>query len=359
MKVYFYNASCGDAFRIEFEGLSGDRRNIFIDSGYQRTFREILSNEISSIETKRDNIDLCVLTHIHDDHIGGVETYIKAILSGRANDIILQWWFNPPRPAKSLLKIQGCTSVARSITQGDIISSYLNSKDALPRLPIISSLTPYKLDGMKIYILSPDEQSLRNLTEKYTDPKLKLESIEGEETSKAKAAKDRDYHKSVNDFDFSGWTQDRSVENGSSIALLTEFKGKKILWLADAFPSVVMASLGALGYSKTNPLVCDYVKIGHHGSWGNNGSKLYEMIKCRKYILSTDGYNTSALPSKVCLVEILNSPNRTSTDRYTFYMTTNDPVLKTIFDIDGKEVYEKLNFEIIYPINGNGFSIEF
>lgn len=359
MKVYFYNAACGDAFRIEFEGISGRRRNILIDSGYQRTFRELLSNEINSIEAKGDNIDLWVLTHIHEDHIGGAETYIKAILAGRANDIILQWWFNPPRPAKHMPKIQDRTSVAKSITQGDTITSYLNSKNALPIMPIISSLTPYALDGMKIYVLSPDEHSLRNLIEKYGDKKIKLESIEDEEISKAKAAKDRDYHKTVQDFDFRAWTQDRSIENASSIALLTEFNGKKILWLADSIPSIVVASLKALGYSKTNPLVCDYVKIAHHGSWGNNGRKLYELIKCRKYILSTDGYNTSGLPSKVCLVEILNNPSRIRTEQYTFYMTTNDPVLKTIFDIDGKEIYQKLNFEIIYPISGSGSSIEF
>ena len=139
MKVYFYNASCGDAFRIEFEGISGKRRNILIDSGYQRTFRDLLSNEISSIEAEGDNIELCVLTHIHDDHVGGIETYINAILAGRANDIILQWWFNPPRPAKLVAKKQGRTSVAKSITQGDTITNYLDSKDALPESPIISS----------------------------------------------------------------------------------------------------------------------------------------------------------------------------------------------------------------------------
>ena len=212
---------------------------------------------------------------------------------------------------------------------------------------------------MKIYILSPDEHSLKKLTKKYSDPKVKLESIEDEETSKAKAGDERDYHKTVDEFDFSRWTQDKSIENGSSIALLTEFNGKKILWLADAFPSVIVSSLEELGYSKSNPLVCDYVKVAHHGSWGNNGSKLYELIKCRRYILSTDGYNINGLPAKVCLVEILNNQGRTNTDHYTFYMTRNDPVLRTIFDIDGDEVYKNLNFEIIYPMNGNGFSIEF
>ncbi|HAY3506921.1 MBL fold metallo-hydrolase [Elizabethkingia anophelis] len=359
MKVCFYNAGCGDAFRIEFKGVSGQERNVLIDSGYQRTFQNILSSEFKSIEAKGGNIDLCVLTHIHDDHIGGIETYVKAILADRANDIILKWWFNSPRPVSAIPKLQRSGSVAKSINQSDTVTSYLQYKNALPSSPIISNVVPYEIDGMKIYVLSPNETGLQRLRDKYRDPKIEVESIEDEKTSRAVAAKSRDYHKTVDEFDFTGWAEDCNIENGSSIALLTELNEKKILWLADAFPSVIVANLEALGYSESDPLVCDYVKVAHHGSFGNNGSKLFNMIKCQKYILSTDGYNLHGLPSKECLVQILNNPFRAINEHYIFYMTSNDNVLNTIFESDGENVYEKLNFELIYPINGSGFNIEF
>ncbi|ANF52928.1 hypothetical protein A0O34_21450 [Chryseobacterium glaciei] len=359
MRVYFYNAGCGDAFRVEFQGISGKIRNILIDGGFQRTFRNILANEIKLIESKKENIDLCVITHIHDDHIGALETYVNAITASRANDIILEWWYNPPRINNLQPKLQRLSSVAQSIGQADVVTSYLQSKNALPESAIVSSIIPYELDGMNIYILSPDQKSLDKLTNKYNDPKIAIERIEDEKSSRAVAAKSRDYHKTVEEFSFSGWTEDRNIENGSSIALLTEFMGKKILWLADAFSSIVVTSLEGLGYSKSNPLICDYVKIAHHGSLGNNSSALYEMIKCNKYILSTDGYNVHGLPSKACLVQILKNPCREKTDHYTFYMTSTDAVLETIFEIDGEEIFKKLDFEMVYPIKGSGFSIEF
>jgi beta-lactamase superfamily II metal-dependent hydrolase len=358
MKVYCYNAGCGDAFRIEFTGSSGKTRHILLDSGFQSTFRTLLIAEIRSIELKKEAIDLCVITHIHDDHIGGIQTMINAIQAGRINDIISKWWFNPPRISNLQPKLQRLGSIAQSINQADVVASYLQSKDALPKSPIVSSTVPYELDGMEIYVLSPNKNNLHKLLDKYSDQKVKIERFEDEQVSRAIAKKSRDYDVPVEEFNFNGWKEDRNIENGSSVALLTKYKEKTVLWLADAFPSIVVASLESLGFSISNPVTCDYVKISHHGSLGNNSSKLYQMIKCQKYILSTDGYNSHGLPAKACLVQILNNPLRND-KFYSFYFTTNDPILNTIFEVDGEDVYKKLNFEMIFPIKKDGFIIEF
>lgn len=359
MKIHIYNAGCGDAFRIEFNGNSGHSCNILIDAGFERTFRNILAKEFVAIESKKQHIDLCVITHIHDDHIGGINALVKSILAGRGNDIVLKWWFNPPRVNGRQPPLHRLGSVAQSIGQSDFLTSYLQSKNILPESPIISKVIPFDLDGMKIFVLSPDQRSLDRLTDKYSDPKIAIEHIEDEKVSQAVASKSRDYHIPLEKFPLIEWKQDKSIENASSIVLLTKYNGKTILWLADALPSIVIASLISLGYSIANPVVCDFVKIAHHGSSGNNSGVLYQMIKCKKYILSTDGYNTHGLPSKACLVEILTNPKRDIKDQYTFYLTTSDTVLKTIFKIDGQEVFKTLNFEMIFPINGEGFSIEF
>ena len=50
MEVYFYQAECGDAARIRFKGIDEQYHNIFIDSGYERTLRHILEEEINSIK---------------------------------------------------------------------------------------------------------------------------------------------------------------------------------------------------------------------------------------------------------------------------------------------------------------------
>ena len=87
MNVYFYQAECGDAARIHYMGTDGKMHNIFIDAGFERTFRHVLSEQIKSIIESKELIDLWVVSHIHDDHIGGVLMYIKAILDGEFADI--------------------------------------------------------------------------------------------------------------------------------------------------------------------------------------------------------------------------------------------------------------------------------
>lgn len=97
MVLHCYNSACGDAFRIEFVGESGTIRHLLIDAGYQRTYRNTLSVVIASLIKKGQLIDLCIASHIHDDHIGGLEAYIKSIIANRTIDIVVQWWYNPPR----------------------------------------------------------------------------------------------------------------------------------------------------------------------------------------------------------------------------------------------------------------------
>lgn len=359
MRVICYNAECGDAFRIEYKGKSGKVRHILLDGGYERIYRNLLFNEFSIIEKNNENIDLCIITHIHDDHIGGIVSFVKAVNAGRQNDIVLNWWFNPPRTSILPIKQQKFNSAPASIGQADVVTSYLNSIHALPRCPIVNSEISYELDGMEICILSPDVFNLNKLADKYSNPKIAIEKIEDEKISIAVGSKNRDYYVRAEDFDFKEWKEDANIENGSSIVVLTKFQEKKILWLADSFPSVVIRNLEKLGYSKTNQLICDYVKISHHGSLGNNSIELYEMIRCKNYILSADGKNRHGLPTKACLVQILTNPQRNIEDHYKFYLTCKDENLMKIFEVDGDDIWQKLNFEFIYPQKNTYFEIIF
>lgn len=356
--MFCFNAGCGDAFRIEFIGNSRVTRHILIDSGYERTYRNVLAADFEMIAKKGQQIDLCIASHIHDDHIGGLKSYINAILANRANNIITQWWFNPPRVSYGLPVNFVLNSVAQSIGQSDLIAGYLNDNNLLPKNPILNNIEPYFLDGMEIHVLSPNSHILDILADKYRDPKIALETIEDKTISHAIGSKNRDYHIPLEEFTFSGWKEDRNLENGGSIAMLTSFRGKNILWLADAHPSVVISSLKAIGYSESNPVECEYVKIAHHGSLGNNSRELYQMIRCHKYILSTSGHNLHGLPSKACLAQILTNSKRTINDHYTFYFTSDDDILRSIFDVDGNTVFERFNFEVIYPLNKIGFEIQ-
>ena len=351
MKIYCYNSGCGDAFRIEFVGQSGDTRHILIDGGHSRTYRNVLAAELARIASSKQRIDLCVVSHIHDDHIGGVETYINAVQADRAVDLVDQWWFNAPRIPRVAPQNSTIASEAKSIGQSDIIAGYLKSKDLLVKSSITSDSKPFILDGMELTVLSPSKSKLKMLVDKYSDPKVTIEPHEDFQVTEAVARKSRDYHIRIEEFDFTNWKEDQNPENGGSIVVLTKYKGKQILWLADAHPSVVTNSLKSLGYSKEYPLECDFVKIAHHGSLGNNSVELYQLISCDNYILSVDGYNLHGLPSKACLVNIITSSSRNRWNRCNFFLTCDDHPLRTIFNVDGDDVFERYNFRMIFPSN--------
>ncbi|MBA4852005.1 ComEC/Rec2 family competence protein [Emticicia sp. BO119] len=360
MEISFYQAECGDAAKISFKGNDGLNHHIMIDAGYERTFRHILVDEIKKIIGKKENIDLWVISHIHDDHIGGIIKYLDAIKSGEVRDIVKNWYYNLPRsynhPSSGMLS--EIVSSAKSIDQGDKLYYYLKSQSKLSSLDISSESDEQNLFGMRIQILSPSSEKLTSLRKKYSDHKfMALERSELDSISEAKKAKNYDYSTKLDDFDFSFWEEDDSEENGSSISILTELNGKRILWLADSHPSDVIKSLKAQGYSIGNKLKCDWVKVAHHGSKGNNSNDLYDIIECSNYLMSVNGENKHYLPTKEAMARIILNKNRDIGTKYSFYFTYDNPTLRSIFDVDGKDIFDKYNFEIHYLKNEKLLSV--
>jgi beta-lactamase superfamily II metal-dependent hydrolase len=347
MEIKFYQAECGDAARIRFLGDDQKYHNIIIDSGYERTFRHILAEEIRKIEMLGEAIDLWVISHVHDDHIGGVVKYIKSISDGETKDIVLSWFYNVPRDQKSpaVTRISP-TSEAKSISQGDTVLNFLLKK-RVPIQDVTNNTNIKELYGLRIIILSPDTTTLSKLRLKYS--KTEIEKNEMDSISFAKAAPQYDYHIPVDKFDLKDWNEDESIENRSSISLITEYKNQRVLWLADAHPSIIVEKLNELGYSQSNPIVCDWVKVSHHGSKGNNSGALYEIISCENYLISSNGENIHCLPTKECIVRILKNPNRKLGSHYRFVFTYDNQLLQSIFKADTPDIFERLNFSLHYP----------
>lgn len=348
MEIYIYQAECGDATRIRFFGSDGKQHNIFIDAGFERTFRNILRSDIKSIKVENEAIDLCIVSHIHDDHIGGIIGYINAINAGEESDIVNEWFYNPPRyfqEAKSGTPNE--ISSAKSVRQGDELLSYLVSHNKRLTSEVCSDFPVIDFFGLTITILSPDKKGLLDLRKKYES----VNAINYEEftlISEAKSAIGYDYKKRLVEFDIDEWEEDDSIENKSSISLLMDFHGKKFLWLADSHPSTIIASLDKLGYSRNNPLVCEWVKVSHHGSKSNNSTKMYSLIHCNNYILSVNGENKSYLPSKECLAKILRNPNRSKDSYYKFHFTYDNATLRSIFSSDGNDIFHQFRFYVQY-----------
>lgn len=358
MEVYFYPTGCGDAARMSFCGEQGDNYHIFIDGGFERTYRQLLEEEIRKIDLEQERIKLWIISHIHDDHIGGALSYIDALETDSAPDIVDQWWFQAPRPAKPMaLKQPSSISEATSIRQGDRLTAYLSGRGVYENNDIICGSVIW-IESLKITILSPGLQQLNNLRRKYADSSIPLEQTEIGNISEAKAAIPNDHYLTAEELWDRPFTQDQNIENGSSIAILTDYHDFKILWLADAHPTVIHKSLREMGYSKSSPLICDWVKVSHHGSSANNSSELFSLITCSNYVFSVNGSNTHGLPNKGAIINILKS-RKNQDEQYHFHFTHDDPTLRSIFSSDGELVFERLNFRLHFPIGNNPIKITY
>ncbi len=345
MNVNFFKAECGDAASIRYLGTDGIFHNIFIDSGYGRTFRFVLEEEIKKIIDLGEIIDLWIISHIHDDHIGGILKYIETIKSGEYPDIVNQFFYNPPRRYK-FDALAYDSSDATSIQQGDSLYEYLKSNNKLLDFDLVDTLIPIDLYGLKISLLSPSPEKLAALRTKYPlEIDNEFEKEENEDTSEAVSTGQNDYDKSFEDFDFKLWQEDLSIENGSSISFITEFENSRILWLADSHSSDILYALKRLGITETLKINCDLVKVSHHGSSGNNSQELYSHIECSNYIFSVNGENRHNLPSKECIAQILKVPNRDISVKYFFYFTYYNEILKSIFSSESAEIFVKYNFD--------------
>ena len=348
MTIYTYQADCGDAFRIKYIGEDGVSHNIFIDSGYERTYNNVLEKVITEIISAGELIDLWVVSHIHDDHIGGVIGYFQSVFNLTSKNVVQLWYYNEPRHRKeNVSESEHEISSAASIRQGDYLTQYLRYTSQLNKSDITKETMIKDLYGLKITTLSPDQKRLNRLRDKFKTRKSQLMNYsEITELSEPASAISNDYNFRIEDFDFNTFTEDSSVENGSSIAIITEYNHKRILWLADSHPSIIVKSLKDLGFSEGNPLLCDWVKVSHHGSMSNNSIELYSMLKCTKFIISSNGENKHNLPNKACIASILRNKNRNIEEGYHFHFTYDNKLLKDMFKIDGKNVFETWNFSV-------------
>ena len=83
-----------------------------------------------------------------------------------------------------------------------------------------------------------------------------------------------------------------------------------MLFLGDAHDKVVFDSLRACGYSETNKLRLDLVKLSHHGSQYNTSSDFLELLDSPTYIVSTDGAR-HGLPNKRTVARVIKSTQGT------------------------------------------------
>lgn len=340
MRLFCYKAMCGDAFHLQYVGESGKRRNIFLDMGHPKTYTQVMKGVILKLVGASERIDVLFLSHIHDDHIGGASKFIKDIQKDSTlGDVVGRWIYNAPRKYDVKQTDEKKDGELCGIVSGDRVYEHIKTYNPSDLNDVKVGMS-FDIDGMKVTILSPDEEKLNQLRDKYSNnrPLCKLET---DEASVEAGTVENDYSTALKDFNTDTFKEDTSVENCSSIAALFEYGGKRILWLSDSVPSVVEKSLKSLGYDEANKVHCDAVLLSHHGSVANNSLMLFRIILADRYIISSDGINRHCLPNKETIARMVAASSGAPVE---LFFNHDDGRLSRMFRSDDpEELRSKIN----------------
>lgn len=299
-------AGHGDSLWIEYGHKGGGTSRVLVDCGTTASYPHLKARILKVPQAER-HFDLFLMSHIDSDHIGGALPFLNDVnaLGVRFDDV----WFNGHMHLKSMR--------LSSVRQGEVFSGLIGEKklawnawrkggaivradNAAPSLTLRG--------GMKITLLSPTRAKLVGLADEW-DKVLAAKSTEADEAlAHSRAVETSEDVPWLADVKNRPFNEDAAAPNGSSIAVLAEFAGKRVLFGADAHPSLLEQAIQTLlrASGSAKKLRLDAFKVSHHGSQNNLSPALLQLIDCRHYLVSTNGAVFSH-PDRVAIARIIQN----------------------------------------------------
>ncbi len=288
LRLEMLPAHHGDCLLIEYGNARSPKR-ILIDGGTPESFDAVdarLARIGESVE-----LELLVVTHVDEDHIGGT---LAHLVKNRGRLAPKEIWFNAYRhlfPPDMQGPAQGeglSTAIEEAGWAWNAAFARTTRSVVVPdpetELPVID------IAGAKLTLLSPTWAKLQHLQGTWEKACKKAKLIPGEGAPPADVLGKRPPPKNlsptkVRALAAEAFKRDSSKPNGSSIAFLFEYRGKRLLLTGDAHPDALVGSLDRLGQG---PIEVDAWKFAHHGSRGNLDKELLERVHAKRYLISTD-----------------------------------------------------------------------
>jgi beta-lactamase superfamily II metal-dependent hydrolase len=285
-------AGHGDCVLLRY-GRGSEPYFVLIDGGPYDCYSALRSRLVALGR----RIELLVVTHVDADHVEGI---VKLLQDSRLALQIKDIWFNGWRHLE-----------AKSHTLGPVAGEYLStliSRHSLPWNeafdggPVVADPPVFPTvdleGGLTITVLSPSKLGLHRLRSRWARSVAEEGLVPGSTRGVlAHMSSSRRFggHKVLAGINLDRLSReaersDESIVNGSSIALLAEFEGRRLLLGGDAQPTVLERAIRA--WLKTHNQVklhLDAFKIAHHGSKGSITNSLLKLLDCQNYLFSTNG----------------------------------------------------------------------
>lgn len=289
-RIHMLAADHGDCLWIEYGDTLPPKR-ILIDAGTPRAFSKSLLPKIRAvvIEEGSCHFELFVVTHIDADHIGGAVEFLKQT---EANNVSIQEiWFN------GFFHLSNTSPAVLGVMQAEALTPLVQNgpwewnkrfKNLAVMVADTGSLPSFTFSGMKITLLSPTFEKLQKLKPKWATEVKKAGLVPGKAVKLEKLLPDGFLGGAVEDWADTAFKEDKAESNGSSIAFIAEYDGKRVLFGADAHPSVLLENLKRAPLN-ANALPLTAFKLPHHGSKNNVSKNLISAFPAEHFLVSTNG----------------------------------------------------------------------
>lgn len=331
LKIHVIDAAHGDCILLDFE-----HTKILIDCGPFKPFltRRNVHKNLKSLLGSKQKIDLAIVTHNDDDHIGGFESLID---EGVILETII---FNSLQDIPDIIK---SSQKQISYNQDNLLRQKLLKERGIQIQCLTRDSSPLTINDITLTAITPTAEALErmlkdaNAQKEIDEKKKKQKQISSSKTEEIKPVDALQKFQSGQDV----FIKDTSITNRSSIGLVIECGKFSGLFLGDAHAEDVIEGLNIAGFVKHQ---FDVVKISHHGSERNTNIELLELLGKTEYILCADNETHHKHPNNTTLARILSLDKN-----QTIHLSSNNPSLSAKIDD-----FKSLGFNIIetYPTNG-------
>lgn len=390
-----FQSGSGDC--IFFLLQEGERKyNLMIDCGeYTPAIKKFVEKTIAK------QIDLLIVTHIDEDHILGVEKMLKETTDLNIGKIIFNSYERPlgqletPLTEAQKKRIASIQSELSCIFR-DAVENQVSATQAIEGLSKTILKTPAlsgkwergytALDTRKeidlsewgtIKILAPTMKEIKALDEKFRsvlfnelfveDDNVVLSDCESlyemliryAELHEKEPADDQPIASETLEERLKQAAEDNPKEssitpaNKASLAFVWEKNDKKVLFLGDAKPSLVVKGLLAHYPKEEYPIMFEAIKVAHHGSHYNTTESLLNLIDSEHFFIT--GGEEGVRPSEAALGRILFRELKGDVTKRTLHVNYKTNLTEQISE--DHALQEKYHFDVDFDLNQHEFTL--